>query len=287
MSGIKEKLKQAAKNNAILGIMLKSYRKAKSLKRKTSIMIKYGIPDMIRYRKKNCYCLMCGHKVGRFLPLIHKNIPTDIFYKHYIIGGYLNETMCPYCKNTDRGRWQIYVLKNYSGILDKPCSVLHFAAEEANKKLILTNKNCKYITADIEPERGDVTCDMTDLNMFSDNTFDYIIANHVLEHVENESKAISELKRVLKHDGIIILSFPICTDILTYEDPSITTESGRWAAFGQGDHVRLYGKDFRERLEKYGLNVKIYSPEKELTPEEIKKYGFIHDDVSIFCTLKD
>ena len=282
MSGIKSKLKQAAKNNAVLWIMLEFYRKVRSLICK----IKYGIPDMLRYKEKNCYCLVCGHKVGRFIPSV-PNVPTDIFLKHHIIGGWLNGNICPYCQSRSRYRWQIYVLKNYSGILDKPCNVLHFAAEEYNSKLIRTNKNCRYITADIEPRLGDVTCDITDLNMFNDNTFDYIIANHVLEHVENESKAISELKRVLKHDGTIILSFPICTDMLTYEDPSITTEAGRWAAFGQGDHVRLYGKDFREHLENYGLNVKIYSPENELTPEEIKKYGFIHDDVSIFCTLKD
>lgn len=286
MPGIKDKIKKSAESNIILRFMLQSYRKLKpSYIRR---LFRYIIPDIMRKRDK--YCVICGHKVGRFAPYFspfNTNVPTDIFSQHRIIGSDFYETTCPYCGSTARSRWQYYILKSYSGILDKDnCTILHFAAEGINSNLILTNKTCKYITADIEPGRCDIICDMTNLNMFDDNTFDYIIANHVMEHIQDESKAISELKRVLKHDGIIILSFPICTDMLTYEDPSITTEAGRWQAFGQGDHVRLYGTDFRERLENYGLSVKVYSPETELTPEEIIKYGFIKDDVSIFCTLE-
>ena len=162
-----------------------------------------------------------------------------------------------------------------------------YSLENSNSELIRQNKKCKYITADIEESCGDVAADMTNLHMFNDNTFDFIIANHVLEHIPDEAKAISELKRVLKKDGKIILSFPVCTDKPTYEDVTVTTEEGKWQAFGQGDHVRLYGTDYKERLESYGLNVNIYSPQNELTDEEITRYGFIPDDISIFCTMKE
>ena len=239
--------------------------------------------DFLRVKKK--FCIICGHKVGKFLP---GGISEEIFTKHHIIGGgYRDNCTCPYCGSGDRSRWQYYVLKKYSGILEPGnCRVLHFAAEKYNSDLIRTNKKCEYFTADIEKGRGDYVLDMTDMKGIKSHSFDYFIANHVLEHIIDEAKAISEIKRILKADGKIILSFPICTDIKTYEDNSITTEEERLKTFGQIDHVRLYGTDFKERLENYGLNVKIFSPKDELTPEGIEKFGFISDDISIFCTVK-
>lgn len=215
-------------------------------------------------------------------------IPEEIFSSHYIIGGcYRENCICPYCGSNDRARWQYYVLKNYSGILQhQHCRILHFAAEKFNSKLIRSNKTCNYITAEIKWGRGDYVLDMMDMDSIASHSFDYFIANHVLEHIIDEQKAISEIKRILKKDGKIILSFPICTDMKTYEDASITTEEGRLKAFGQKDHVRLYGTDFKERLESYGLNVELHSPENELTEEEIARYGLIKDDISILCTVK-
>lgn len=251
-------------------------------KRKIFRYVEIGL-DMLQPRKK--YCIICCHKIGKFKP--YREVPTDIFRKHHIIGGWLTDSgSCIYCGSMDRHRWQYYILKNHTDILTRSCSVLHFAHEASNAKLIRSNKKCRYITADIEAGRGDYAVDMTDMKIFKDNTFDYVIANHVLEHIQDEAAAISELKRVLKNDGTIILSFPVCTDMLTYEDDSIITEQGRWDAFGQGDHVRLYGTDYKERLERYGLNVKVYSPENELSNEEIERYGLIRDDISIFCTIK-
>ena len=90
----------------------------------------------------------------------------------------------------------------------------------------------------------------------------------------------------MKDNGKIIISFPICTDIKTFEDDSITTPEGRLKAFGQTDHVRLYGFDFRERLENFGLDVKTFSLYEEFTEQEIKKFGFIKDDVIIICSVK-
>ena len=122
------------------------------------------------------------------------------------------------------------------------------------------------------------------MHQFADGSFDYVIANHVLEHIPDEAKAFSELKRVLKEDGKLVISFPICTDMLTYEDSSITSREGRLKAFGQEDHVRLYGTDFKERIERYGLDVKVYTPQEILPHEEVKKYALIPDDVMMVCT---
>ena len=125
--------------------------------------------------------------------------------------------------------------------------------------------------------------DITDIQ-FRDNTFDYVICNHVLEHIPDEQKAISEVLRVLKPDGKWIFSFPICTDMQTYEDPTVVSEEDRLQRFGQEDHVRLYGYDYKERFEAHGLNLEFFSPQDELSAEEIEKYGFIPDDVIIVAT---
>ena len=279
MSGIKERAKKVAEGNAFLFFL---WRCLRVLKHCTEIAA-----DLMRKRDK--YCIICGHKVGRFAPLLKTEDLPEVSRKYHIIGGVLSENcVCPYCREWDRHRWQYYVLKNYSGILEAgECSVLHFAPEKSNSDLIRQNRKCKYITADIEEGRGDIVADMTNLNMFGDDTFDYIIANHVIDDIADEAKAISELKRVLKNDGTIILSFPICTDITTtYEDTSLATEEEKWEILGDRHSVRLYGTDYKERLESYGLNVKTYSPQNELTDEEITRYGFIPDDVSVFCTLK-
>lgn len=278
MSGIKERVTNFAKSNSFLWFIYRCFR---WIKRRV-IRCAYVCCDI--FRKKNRYCIICSHKAGKFLSAGELG---EIFRKHHIIGGGLRDNCtCIYCGSGDRERWQYYVLKNHTDILTSTCTVLHFAAESSNSKLIRSNRNCKYITADITPGRGDYAVDMTDMKIFGDKMFDYIIANHVLEHIQNESAAISELKRVLKDDGTIILSFPVCTDMLTYEDDSVTTEEGRWNAFGQGDHVRLYGTDYKERLEGYALNVKVCSPQDEFSMDESDKYGFIYDDVSIFCTIK-
>ena len=111
-----------------------------------------------------------------------------------------------------------------------------------------------------------------------------MIANHVLEHIVDDGKAIRELKRVLKPDGEIILSFPICPDKDTYEDISIQSPEARLKAYGQEDHVRLYGRDYRERIERYGLNVSVYTPLEQCNEETIGRFGFIKDDIVMMCT---
>ena len=239
-----------------------------------------------KFRDKHKYCIICGHKVGKFYS---GGISEEIFTRHHIIGGGRRDNcICPYCGNIDRARWQYYVLQHFTEITSaKGIRVLHFAPEPPNAKLIRSNSNCTYNTADIVPGRADYTADITNLFQFEDCSFDYVIANHVLEHILDEAKAFSELKRILKGEGRLIISFPICTDMPTYEDDAITTAEGRLKAFGQEDHVRLYGSDFREHIESYGLDVKVYQPEMVLTPEEIEKYALIRDDVMMVCSVKE
>ena len=226
-------------------------------------------------------CVICENDVGRFLP---GGIRGKIFRYHHIIGGgYRKNYKCPYCGTIDRERWLYYVLKNKVDVLRISGSILHFAPEYPIQKYIQQNKQIDYYTGDILSGRAMYVIDITDIQ-YEDNTFDYIICNHVMEHIVDEEKAVSEVKRVLKPDGKWIFSFPICTDMKTYEDKTVISPKQRFKEYGQKDHVRLYGYDYAERYERYGLELHIYSPENILDETQIDKFGFIKDDIIIVAT---
>lgn len=229
----------------------------------------------------NKYCITCENNLGEFLPA---GIEADIFKYHHIIGGgYRENCICPHCGSGDRERWLYYVLKNKLDIFKMSGRILHFAPEKMIHNYIKQNQNVDYYTCDIVPGRAMHIVDITNIQ-FKENSFDYIISNHVMEHIVDEKKAISEIKRVLKSNGKWIFSFPICTDMKTYENVLINSPEDRLKEYGQEDHVRLYGFDYKERFENYGFKLEIFTPEKEMSEKDILKYGFIKDDVIIIAT---
>ena len=100
-----------------------------------------------------------------------------------------------------------------------------------------------------------VKMDITDIQ-YDDDSFDAIVCCHVLEHVLDDRKAISEFYRTLKPGGWAILQVPVSLSLYTtLEDPTVTTREGRERVFGQANHVRLYGKNYKNRLEEAGFSV--------------------------------
>lgn len=236
--------------------------------------------DTALAEKNEAYCILCGKQVVEFMPF---GVEEEIFSQHHIIGGgYRQNAICPHCKSIDRERWLYYVLKHFTSIFHKRCSVLHFAPEKRIEMLIRANDSCEYYTGDIVQGRAEHVVDVTDIQ-FKNEMFDYIIINHVLEHIPDEKRAISELIRVLKPEGEIILSFPVCMDQSTFEDPAVNTEQQRLRFYGQKDHVRLYGNDFKERIEAYGLNVEVKSPCVIQGAQQVAKYGLIEEDIIMVC----
>jgi SAM-dependent methyltransferase len=137
----------------------------------------------------------------------------------------------------------------------RPKKVLHIAPERSFESIFRKRLGDGYITADLLDRRAMVKMDVTDIQ-YPNEFFDVIYCSHVLEHVQDDKRAMKEFYRVLKHDGWAILLVPITAD-RTFEDPSIVDPSERLRVFGQQDHVRRYGPDYIDRLRETGFRVRV------------------------------
>ena len=132
-------------------------------------------------------------------------------YRKFLSYGYKKirkNALCPGTLSLERHRYLWLYLTNETSILTKPLKVLHVAPEQVFLKKFKNNKFWEYFTLDLNSPLADIKADLCDLP-FDKNTFDLIICNHVLEHIENDYKAIKEIYRVLKNNGMGILQVPI------------------------------------------------------------------------------
>ena len=119
---------------------------------------------------------------------------------------------------------------------------------------------------------------------FDDNSFDFILCNHVLEHVYDDDLAIIELRRVLKNNGVAILQVPLDLKLKnTIDGRDINNLKKRNELFGQYDHLRVYGNDFFDKIKKHGFNVKRVKYCDNLSVNKIKKYGLIKEEIIPYC----
>lgn len=178
-----------------------------------------------------------------------------------------------------RGRQRLMwlYLLNETDLFQKKNALLHIAPELSLMGRLQEQSDITYIPGD-KMEKGYVNqhgvrnIDLTALD-FPDESFDYIICSHVLEHIPDDKKAMQEMFRVLKPGGRAIILVPMRGAATTYEDWSITSPKERHKHFGQWDHVRWYGDDIKERLEEAGFIVKMEEYSSRFSEEEVKKYG--------------
>lgn len=150
--------------------------------------------------------------------------------------------------------------------------MLHIAPEQPFLGRFRKMKNLDLTTADLFSPLADVKCDIQDMP-FEDNTFDVIFCNHVLEHVDDDHKAMSELYRVMKPGGFGIFQVPIdYKRETTFEDPNITSEEDRVKHYWQKDHVRLFGLDYPSKLEAVGFKAQRIDVAEEVGPELKDRY---------------
>jgi predicted SAM-dependent methyltransferase len=162
---------------------------------------------------------------------------------------------------------------------------LHFAPEKVFQKKFKAIPRLNYYSADLMSSQAETHVDITRL-CYKDNRFDAILCSHVLEHVLDDRQAMHELVRVLKPGGWAILQTPIDPDRpFTFEDETITIPEDRTRLFGQYNHVRIYGCDYKNRLEDAGFNVRVDDYVKQLGTEAIKRHG-LNANEDIYLCLK-
>ena len=161
--------------------------------------------------------------------------------------------------------------------------VLHFAPEQAFYKLFRNQKNLDYTTTDLFSPLADVKADICDLP-FEDNQYGVILCNHVLEHIPDDTKAMQELYRVLKPGGMAILQIPQdLSRATTFADDTITDQKERAKIFGQYDHVRIYGRDYFNKLRSIGFKVIEEDYTNKIAPELVEKYCLAKGEIIPVC----
>lgn len=196
-------------------------------------------------------------------------------FRTFLPYGYVNprdNVLSPSTLSLERHRLLWLFLQSNTNFFTANLKVLHFAPEQAFYKRFRDLDNLEYTTTDLNSPLADVEADICNLP-FKDNSYDVILCNHVLEHIPDDRKAMQELFRVLKPGGWGIFQIPQDLNrAITFEDNSITDRKERAAIFGQYDHVRIYGRDYFDKLRKVGFNVEEVNFAANLTKEEIDRY---------------
>ncbi|MET1257695.1 methyltransferase domain-containing protein [Flagellimonas sp. DF-77] len=187
--------------------------------------------------------------------------------------------LSPSTLSLERHRLLWLFLQNETDFFEAPLSLLHFAPEQAFYKRFQKLANLDYTTTDLNSPLADVKADICDLP-FEDDSFDVILCNHVLEHIPDDEKAISELFRVMKKGGWGVFQIPQDLNRAeTFEDDSITDKKERAKIFGQYDHVRIYGRDYFDKLRRAGFTVKEIPYAQQLGTEKIDTYRLAPTEV--------
>jgi SAM-dependent methyltransferase len=222
----------------------------------------YGHPAL--YRGNRFECPICG---GRFRRLRH--------------GRGRRNVQCPRCGSYERMRALWLFLRDEVRIAEPPeRSVLHFAPERRIAERLAALPHLHYITADIEPGVAMETFDITAIP-FPDNSFDLVICSHVLEHVERDGVAMSEVWRTLRPGGVALFMQPVDFGRAeTYEDASIVDPAERVRAFNQYNHVRIYGRDIADRFQAAGFEITERRYTEELPPAARARYALQDGDAT-------
>jgi len=223
---------------------------------------------------KSCY--VCRKTFRSFIPFRGGYAFLSPFIRELdVIGSDVENFFCPYCHCFDRERH----LSMYFDKLDlwsrmTGSSVIHFAPEESLVKRVTSQNPGRYVKADLVPRSSDIErIDITAIPYPSDS-FDFLICNHVLEHVRDDRLALSEIFRILKPGGYAILQTPYSFFLSrSFCDSSINTDALRLRYYGQEDHARIYGRDLFARIEESGLRLRVHTHTQSLSEFDASIYG--------------
>ena len=207
-------------------------------------------------------------------------------YRRFLPYGYAKvreNVLAPGTLSLERHRLFWLYLKNETTFFSAPLRVLHFAPEQAFVQKFKKQKNLTYTTTDLNSPIADVKADICDLP-FKDNSFDFIICNHVLEHIPDDTKAMQELYRVLAPSGTAIVQVPYdAKREITFEDNTITDQRERTRIFGQYDHLRVYGMDYFKKLSSIGFDVNALDYTSGISIDDIERYRLCKGELLPVC----
>ena len=201
----------------------------------------------------------------------------------YGYGKQRENALSPSTLSLERHRLLWLYLKEETDFFTAKKKVLHMAPEQCFLPLFRKQPNLTYTTADLYSPIADVKADICNLP-FDDNSFDVVFCNHVLEHITDDTKAMQELYRVLKPSGMGIFQIPQdLSRTTTFEDDSITDQKERAKIFGQYDHVRVYGRDYFDKLRTIGFRVKEVDYTEKIASELVDQYCLAKGEILPVC----
>ena len=221
-------------------------------------------------------CVICNSRVQRFMPYRNgwKDVPP-LIRELDVIGSDVAAFYCPKCKCHDRER-HLFLYLTASQFLDKipGSTILHIAPEIHIAKLLASKNPATYIQGDLHPINDRIQKVNIEQTNFPNGYFDLILANHILEHVNNDTLALKEVHRILKPGGYAILQTPYSAKLTAvFSDIGIDTDSARLQAYGQEDHVRLYGANLAEFITSFGFQPLLSSHNQLLPHVDPKRTG--------------
>lgn len=213
------------------------------------------------------YCAVCGSTVRAFRPYGHAR---------------RQEAQCPVCGSVERHRliWEFF--ERQSDLFDeRPKRLLHVAPEPALERRLRGLPSIEYVSADAQDGQADLRIDLTDTELPSES-YDVILCSHVLEHIQEDRKAMREMARLLKPNGWACILVPLSAP-QTFDDPSVTDPAERTRLFGQWDHVRAYGPDIAERLTGEGFDVQTLAAEDIVADAEERERTQVKEEHLYYC----
>jgi SAM-dependent methyltransferase len=219
-------------------------------------------------------CPICGTTTPNFLPHSGRTAPD---WKPE------PDRKCPTCHSLERHRMLWLYFQTKTNLFRDPVRMLHVAPEKCISDRLQAHQNIDYLSADLASSSAMMEMDITDIQ-FPSESFDVIYASHVLEHIDDDRRAMRELHRVLRTGGWAVLMVPIW-GAKTREDPTVTEPRERERLFGQFDHVRMYGHDgeYERRLREAGFEVKVDPFVPGLGPEMANRYRLMKSEDIYYC----
>jgi SAM-dependent methyltransferase len=238
-----------------------------------------AVPPSLKDPLRPLYRRAIHYGRSRFCPVCRSHV------RSFLPAGVVPrvDAVCPVCGSYERHRLLWVFFENHTDLFSgRTRRLLHVAPEPILASRLGRLVGVDYLSADLHNPEAMVEMDITNI-AYPDETFDVILCSHVLEHVPDDRRAMRELRRVLHGGGWAVLQVPT-RGHTTVEDPSITDPAERQRLFGQHDHVRYYGADYKDRHVEAGFQVRCFSASEVVGSNNIVRMGIMADEIVYCCS---